>query len=101
LPLHDDIAAGLHSNFTRTLDSDIFPLNRNRAVFLHGNAGLPGLDDDLVTGVDDEIFADLEAVVLAYRGAAILTDLKRIILAYRGSAVVADALLMVVAKCSR
>src|SRR5262245_19922452 len=63
--LDHHVAVGLHIDLPRAADRNVLALDRDRSVFLHRDACVPGLDRHRVTRVDNQVLAHFERIVLA------------------------------------
>src|SRR5262245_24321646 len=77
--LHDDVLRRLDVDAARAVDGDVLALDGDRAVLLHDDAGLAGLERDLVASGDHQHLADVERVVLADAVAAAVANRHRLV----------------------
>src|SRR5262245_1364844 len=80
--LHHDVAVRLRLDLAAALNRYVLALDDDRAVLLHRDAGISGLQDDRVTRIDAEIVGRLCQVVLPDITVARAADLDRLIRAH-------------------
>src|ERR1700752_1591805 len=63
--LDGHVAVGLDGNLPAALDDDVLALQLDRSVLLHQEAGVTSFERNRIAGLDDELLAHLQRVVLA------------------------------------
>src|ERR1017187_2489404 len=95
--LHVDVRVRLDVDLAAARDRDVLALDRDRSILLQGDARVSRLEQDLVTGDEGELLADLDLVVLANLNRGAPSDLKRFVLADALGTAVADRQALVLA----
>src|SRR5262245_39202403 len=62
--LHHDVAVGFDVALPAAVDRDVFALDGDGPILLHRDARVPGLYRHRVAGVDDQVLAYLQRIVL-------------------------------------